>query len=199
MPDDDPDADLMLRFRAGDEDAFAELVRRFQGRVVSLAARYVGSAADAEDVAQEVFLRIHRARSTYEPTARLTTWVHRITVNTSLNALRRRRVRRNVSAEMPGRDAGSGEPPEFADADAARPDEESLKVELAQVLRRIVDALPERQRTALLLNKYQGLSYEDTAAAMELSLPAVKSLLTRARVNVRDALLPYLESGTPPA
>jgi len=194
----DPDTELMLRLRGGDDDAFTKIVLRFQGRVASLAYRYLGSAADAEDIAQEVFLRIHRARETYEPTAKFSTWVHRITVNASLNLIRKRRVRKHLNAEMPTRgDDGEGRP-DFEDEAAASPPEELEKAELARVVGGIVDALPERQRTAILLNKYQGLSYEDTASTMELSLPAVKSLLTRARVSIKEALLPYLDSGKLP-
>ena len=195
MSEPDPDAALMLRFRGGDEDAFTEIVRRYQGRVVSLAYRYLGSAADAEDVAQEVFLRIHRARETYEATAKFSTWTHRITVNASLNLLRRRRVRRHLNQAVPAQGEDGAESPDFEDHGASRPHDEVEKDELAAVLRGAVDALPERQRTAILLNKYQGLSYEETAEAMELSLPAVKSLLTRARVNIKERIEPYLREG----
>ena len=188
----------MLRFRGGDDDAFTEIVHRFQGRVASLAYRYLGSAADAEDLAQEVFLRVHRARETYEPTAKFSTWVHRITVNASLNLIRRRKVRKHLNAEMPSRAGDDEARADFEDDGAPRPHEELEKAEMSEVIGGIVDALPERQRTAILLNKYQGLSYEDTASAMELSLPAVKSLLTRARVNIKEALLPYLEAGRLP-
>jgi len=198
VPDVDPETELMLRFRGGDDAAFTEIVHRFQGRVASLAYRYLGSAADAEDLAQEVFLRVHRARETYEPTAKFSTWVHRITVNASLNLIRRRRVRKNLNAAMPTR-GGDGEAhADFEDEAAPRPPDVLEKAELADVVGAIVDALPERQRTAILLNKYQALSYEDTASAMELSLPAVKSLLTRARVKIKEALLPYLDAGTLP-
>ncbi len=195
MTANDPDTDLMLRCARGDESAFEEIVRRYQGRIASLAFRYLGSAADAEDVAQEVFLRVHRARETYEPTAKLSTWIHRITVNASLNLLRRRRVRRHLNAEMPAGGADREADADFEDPTAKRPHEALLEAELAAVLREIIERLPERQRTAILLNKYQGLSYEDTAATLGLSLPAVKSLLTRARVNIKEALLPYLTAG----
>lgn len=192
--DRDPDAELMLRFRAGDEEAFTALVRRYQGRVVSLASRYLGSAADAEDLAQEVFLRVYRARETYEPTARFSTWIYRVTTNASLNFLRGRSARRAVSAPMPSPHGGEAGP-EFEDESAERPGDRLEKDELSEVLRRIVDELPERQRMALLLNKYEGLSYEEVAHAMEMSVEAVKSLLTRARVNVKERLEPYLRSG----
>lgn len=192
--DRDADAELMLRFQRGDEEAFAALVRRFQDRIVSLAYRYLGSAADAEDLAQEVFLRVYRAKESYEPSARFSTWIYRIASNTSLNHLRGRKARRKVSGAMPSTD--DGDPAAgAADPDAEAPGDRLEKDELARVLRRIVDDLPDRQRIAILLNKYEGLGYEDVAAAMDLSVMAVKSLLTRARVNIKEKLEPYLTSG----
>ncbi len=187
----DADAELMVRFQRGDEAAFTALVRSYQGRIVSLAYRYLGSAADAEDLAQEVFLRVYRAKETYEPSARFSTWVYRITANASLNFLRGRKARRKVSGSMPG---GENEDAsvDFEDEGAESPGERMEKDELAVVLRRIVDDLPERQRMAIVLNKYEGLSYEDVASAMEMSVMAVKSLLTRARVNIKEKLVPYL-------
>ena len=193
----DPDAELMLRFGVGDEEAFTLLVRRYQGRIVSLAMRYLGNSADAEDLAQEVFLRVYRARETYTPSARFSTWIYRVTVNASLNLLRGRKVRRRVSAALPT-GPGDEEPAEFADHEAETAHEKVEKKELAVVLRQIVDDLPERQRMALLLNKYEDQSYEDTAAAMDLSVSAVKSLLTRARLNVKERLVPYLAEGLDP-
>lgn len=185
------DAALMLRVREGDGDAFTALVRRHQDRVVSLATRYLADASEAEDLAQEVFLRVHRARETYEPSAKFTTWLHRITVNACLNQLRSRKARGAVSGRLPEDPEGDG-PAEPEDPNSADPGDAVLRGELASVVRRAVDELPERQRTAILLEKYQGLSYEETAAAMEMSLPAVKSLLTRARVSLREKLEPYL-------
>lgn len=197
-PPADDDAALMLAVRGGDERAFGELVRRWQGRVVSLAHRYLGSAADAEDLAQEVFLRVHRARESYEPSARFSTWIWRITVNTSLNSLRGRRIRRATGAEA-GPEPAEGAVAEPADESAADPADALEESELARVLRGLVDALPERQRIAILLNKYEGLSYEEVAASMELTVSAVKSLLTRARVTLRAGLEPYLAEGRGPA
>jgi RNA polymerase sigma-70 factor (ECF subfamily) len=192
--DRDADAELMLRFQRGDEEAFAALVRSFQGRVVSLAYRYLGSAADAEDLAQEVFLRVYRAKERYERSAKFSTWIYRITANASLNHIRGKKARRNVRGAMP-LGAGDDDPADVEDEGAAAPGEQMEKDELARVLRKIVDDLPERQRMAIVLNKYEGLSYEDVAAAMEMSVMAVKSLLTRARVNIKERLEPYLTEG----
>jgi RNA polymerase sigma-70 factor (ECF subfamily) len=190
----DADAELMLRFQNGDEAAFAALVRTYQNRIVSLAYRYLGSAADAEDLAQEVFLRVYRAKESYEPSAKFSTWVYRITANASLNFLRGRKARRKVSGAMPAGEA-DGAAADFEDEDAEAPDERMEKDELARVLRRIVDDLPERQRMAIVLNKYEGLCYDDVASAMDMSVMAVKSLLTRARVNIKEKLVPYLSGG----
>jgi RNA polymerase sigma-70 factor, ECF subfamily len=187
----DADADLMLRFQSGDEGAFAALVRRYQDRIVSLAYRYLASSADAEDLAQEVFLRVYRAKDSYRASAKFSTWIHRITANASLNQLRGAKARRSLSAPL-GRDEGGIE---FEDEAAETPEAGLEKDELTRVLRRIVAELPERQRIAILLNKYEGLGYEEVAQAMEMSVTAVKSLLTRARVNIRERLEPYLESG----
>lgn len=194
----DPDAALMLAVRAGDERAFATLVRRWQDRVVSLAYRYLRSAADAEDLAQEVFLRVHRAKESYEPKSRFSTWIFRITVNASLNHLRARRARKAISGTIQAGPDGDDGPTDPVDESAADPAEESERDELAKVMRRIVDGLPERQRTAILLNKYEGLSYEECAEAMGLSVMALKSLLTRARVAIREKIEPYLDGGAAP-
>ena len=193
--DRDADAELMLSFQRGDEEAFAALVRSFQGRVVSLAYRYLGSAADAEDLAQEVFLRVYRAKESYERSAKFSTWIYRITANASLNFIRGRKARRKVSGAMPGGSDGDDDAADFADENAAAPGDQMEKDELARVLRQIVDDLPERQRMAIVLNKYEGLCYEDVASAMEMSEMAVKSLLTRARVNIKEKLEPYLSGG----
>jgi len=192
--DRDADAELMLSFQRGDEEAFAALVRRFQDRIVSLAYRYLGSSADAEDLAQEVFLRVYRAKGSYEPSARFSTWIYRIASNTSLNHLRGRKARRKVAGPMP---QGEDDDPatDAADPDATAPGDRLERDELSRVIRRIVDDLPDRQRIAIVLNKYEGLGYEDVAAAMDLSVMAVKSLLTRARVNIKERLEPYLTSG----
>jgi RNA polymerase sigma-70 factor (ECF subfamily) len=203
----DPDTALMLSVRAGDERAFATLVRRWQNRIVSLAYRYLRSAADAEDLAQEVFLRVYRAKETYEPKSRFSTWIFRITVNASLNQLRARRTRKAITGTT-GAGGGIGgigginragldddNVGDAPDDSAPDPAEETERDELAKVLRRIVDGLPERQRTAILLNKYEGLSYEECAEAMDLSLMALKSLLTRARVAIREKIEPYLDEG----
>lgn len=186
------DVDLMLALQAGDEGAFTVLVDRHRDDVVNLTFRYLGNRADADDLAQEIFLRVYRARLGWRPEAKFTTWLYRVAVNACLNEVRSRKSRPTHRAASIGAGAGD-EPalPEMRDARSITPVEAVQREEMFGVVRRAVDALPERQRLALLLNKFHGQSYEELAAALELSVPAVKSLLVRARESVREAVEPY--------
>ena len=187
----------MLAAQRGDEEAFAELVQRHRSAVVNLAYRYVSNRADAEDLAQEVFLRVHRARERYKPEAKFKTWLYRIAVNTSLNEIRNRKNRPTFGAAAL---EGTGVDPDTAAA--AVPDESQPEplatvenMEMKERVRAAVDSLPDRQRMALVLNKFHGLSYEELAETMEMTIPGIKSLLVRARANVRELIEPYLVRG----
>jgi len=187
------DVELMLAFRAGDDAAFSVLVERHQDSVMSLAYRLLGNRPDAEDLAQEVFLRVYRARRRWRPEAKFTTWLYRVAVNACLNEVRGRKTRA-LHGAAPLREAGweDGAAPAAGGGSGDGPADRLAREELHGRVRAAVDALPERQRLALLLNKFHGLGYEELAGSLELSVPAVKSLLTRARENVRAALEPYL-------
>ena len=193
------DVELMLAVQAGDEGAFSVLVDRHRSAIVNLTYRYLKNRADADDVAQEVFLRVYRARKRYQPKAKFTTWLYRVAVNASLNEARSRKSRAIFGAATlaPGDDE-SPAGPAVADGTAPAPPVEAERSELRALVRRAVDQLPDRQRMALILNKFHGLSYEDLAETLELTVPAVKSLLVRARENVRKAIEPYLRSGADP-
>lgn len=192
------DVELMLAFQGGDERAFTVLVDRHRAAIVNLTYRYLGNRTDAEDLAQEVFLRVHRARGRYRPEAKFTTWLYRVAVNACLNEVRNRKSRPTFgAASFPG-----GHDPDrgalaVSDARAEAPPDAIERAELLEHVRAAVDALPERQRLAVLLNKFHGLGYEELARAMEMTVPAVKSLLVRARENVRRRIEPYLGSGGP--
>ncbi len=188
------DVDLMLAVQAGDDAAFSVLVERHKSAVVNLTYRYLGNFADAEDLAQEVFLKVYGARARYRPEAKFTTWMYRIAVNTSLNEVRNRKNRPTFRAASLV-DAGQDEETAAAVADerAAAPAVEVERRELNERVRAAVDQLPERQRMALLLNKFHGLSYEELASTFDLTIQAIKSLLTRARENVRQQIAPYVE------
>ena len=187
-----PDVELMLATKAGDEGAFSVLVNRHRNSIVNLTYRYLGNRADAEDLAQEVFLKVYRARKRYEPKAKFTTWLYRVAVNASLNEVRNRKNRpTHGAAPLAGVD-DDGFVPSLADGAAEAPPEGVERAELREQVRVAVDELPDRQRMALLLNKFHGLSYEELAETMEMTIPAIKSLLVRARENVRRRIEPYL-------
>jgi RNA polymerase sigma-70 factor (ECF subfamily) len=189
-----PDADqlLMQRFQEGDESAFELLVHKYQGMVLSLCRRYLGSRSPGvDDVAQETFLRIYRGRMTYEPRAKVKTWIYSVTVNACLNEIRRLRSRKNRSVSSFTAvfgDGQGGEAPTFADPATPESSAELTGSETARRVREAVDQLPEQQRLALVLSRFHHCSYEEVSAVLKTSVPAVKSLLTRARENLRRKL-----------
>jgi RNA polymerase sigma-70 factor (ECF subfamily) len=194
---DEQDILWMIRIRAGDRQAFAELVECHQQRVVGTVARMLGGdAADAEDIGQQVFLRVWKSAPRYEPTAKFTTWLYTITRNLVFNELRRRKHRPVVSldAQMPG-ETGAGEgSARIEDTQAAGPDATLLEAELQQAIAAAIEQLPEAQRLAIIMRRYEDLSYEEIASVLKLTVPAVKSLLFRARVILREKLARYLDA-----
>ncbi|MCI0342298.1 MAG: sigma-70 family RNA polymerase sigma factor [Planctomycetales bacterium] len=188
----DPDAELMLRFQGGDEGAFTALVERHQQTVLSLAARFVGPGADAEDLAQEILIRVYRARNQWRPEAKFTTWLYRVAANLCLNWIRDRSRKPAVSLDA-GIAGHDDPPPEPPDRRAEGPEAGAVASERAAIVRRAVEALPANQRMAVLLFRYEGLSYVEVADALGISLQAVKSLLNRAKENLKDALKGLVE------
>ncbi len=188
---DDPDVQLMLRVRDGDELAFAELVRRHAQALFDFVLRYLGDRQHAEDVAQDCFLKVYRAAPRYEPTARFRTWLFTIATRRCLNHRRWASKRRHVSVERAGDEAGSGsfELPASGE-DPTRRIEDS---ELRRRVRGAVRDLPRRQRIALVLHRYEGLGLAEIGEVMGLSTAAVKSLLNRARASLRRRLAGDLE------
>jgi RNA polymerase sigma-70 factor, ECF subfamily len=196
----DPDVRLMLEVREGSATAFEELVLRYQARLVRVLDHLVGNRDQADDLAQEVFLRVYRSRGQYLPSARFATWLFKIANNAAANALRNRSRRREVT--LAGRDSGPmGARPLDRMVQASSglmPARQLDKAEMREIVSLALDSLGERQRMAVLLNKFEGMSYADIAESMELSPQAVKSLLSRARDNLREVLEPYIEQGTRP-
>jgi len=175
----------MMRVADGDREAFERLVERHRVPVVHFLYRTVQDREAAEELAQEVFLRIYRARDRYQPAARFTTWLYRIATNLALNWLRHERRGVQVFSLDGRRDPrAAGEWP------AAQPNTEEflLREALAQRVRRAVAALPARQRAVVVLHKYHNMDYEEIAAALGCSVQAVKSLTFRAYANLRKAL-----------
>jgi RNA polymerase sigma-70 factor (ECF subfamily) len=200
----DPDVRLMLQVRDGDAAAFEQLVRRYQVRLVRLLEHLAPSANQAEDLAQEVFLRVFRARERYEPGAKFTTWLFTIAGNVASNAHRSRMRRREVpeaDAPRPGGERSSGAIESLAtEASGLMPTRLLDRRERSAMVRQAIAQLGERQRMALLLNRFEGMNYEEIAESMGLTSKAVKSLLARARVHLRNLLAPYIEGdGNPVA
>jgi RNA polymerase sigma-70 factor (ECF subfamily) len=197
----DPDVRLMLEVRGDSAPAFEELMLRFQGRLVTVLEHLVGDRDQAEDLAQEVFLRVYRSRKTYEPGARFSTWLYTIANNVAINALRSRSRRREVNLDARGSGPWGASPLErIVQASSGQmPARQLDKVEVRDIVRAAVGALNDRQRMAVLLSKFEEMSYADIAQSMQMSPQAIKSLLSRARVNLREVLQPYLERGDRPA
>lgn len=170
------DADLMARLARGDISAIGHLARKYQNRVLEIAFRTLGHWDLAEDVAQETFLRVYRAAKTYQPQAKFTTWLYRIVVNLCLDEQRRR-----AKAALP-LDAVA---PQGLPASWESPAE---RKELAELVKAAVQELPERQRIAVVLHRYEGLSHAQVAAATGWTQSAVESLLVRAYASLREKL-----------
>ncbi len=187
----------MLQVRDGNAAAFTELVLRYQNRLLTVLEHLVGNREQAEDLTQEVFLRVFRAAGRYEPGAKFSTWLFTIANNVASNALRSRSRRREVGVpEGNGSDSSPLQLDQLAKAASGFMPTRALdKAEQAEMVRNAVGALSERQRMALLLAKFEGMSYQDIADTMNLSVQAVKSLLSRARVNLKEILTPYVEQG----
>jgi RNA polymerase sigma-70 factor (ECF subfamily) len=196
----DPDVRLMLEVRDGSAAAYTELVERYRARLVRVLEHLVSRQELAEELAQEVFLRVYKSRQQYEPGAKFATWLFTIANNVASNALRDRSRRPEVT--LAGSESGPlGARPldNLAQASSsAMPERQIEKAEIRDMVRMAMDNLSERQRLAVLLNKFEGMSYADIAKSMDLSTQAVKSLLSRARENLRQMLEPYFESGSLP-
>ena len=195
----DPDVQLMLRVRDDDAAAFESLVHRYQPRLMTVMKNYVGGGPQAEDLVQEVFLRVYRARRRYRPEARFATWLFTIANNVAANTLRSLARRREVN--LAGRVDGSGAvtlEQLVQEASGLMPTRQLAKSEMSEIIHLAMQTLNDRQRMAVLLCKFEHMSYADIAQAMQLSPSAVKSLLCRARASLRTVLEPYLADGSRP-
>jgi RNA polymerase sigma-70 factor, ECF subfamily len=178
------DAQLMLRVGEGDDTSFALLLERHRGPVVHFLYRMVQNQAVSEELAQEVFLRVYRSRSTYEPTAKFTTWLFRIATHVALNSIRdgkKEKGHESLDVETEGMER------QVADRQPTVEQEMVRNVKLREV-RQAIEALPAKQRAAVLMHKYEGLDYAQIAAVLSCSESAVKSLLFRAYESLRGRL-----------
>jgi RNA polymerase sigma-70 factor, ECF subfamily len=187
--DDAEDVRLMRLIGRGDTAALEELIQRHQTLVAGTVARMLGSTSEVEDIAQQVFIRVWKSAGRYVPRAKFTTWLLKITRNLVFNELRRTKRHANVPIQA---DPQSEEMP-LKDQTGQTPDALLLEHELQEAIEQAITALPESQRLALVLRRYEELSYEDIAEVLDLSVPAVKSVLFRARTELRERLKNYLE------
>jgi RNA polymerase sigma-70 factor, ECF subfamily len=194
----DPDVRLMLQVRDDVQGAFEVLVERYQHRLVGIMVHLVGRVEEAEDLTQEVFLRIYRARKGYRPRAKFSTWLFTIANNLALNHLRGRGRNPVVATGGDASGTDSQAIPSVTGNVPSRdgtPSSQMRQVELSDVVREALDVLGEDQKIAVLLNKFEDMSYAEIAQVMGRSEAAVKSLLARARNHLREQLEPYLKTG----
>ncbi len=185
----DVDVALMLRVGDGDETAFEELIERHQKAIIGTVAKMLGNASDAEDIAQQVFIRLWKSAPRYQPTAKFTTFLYTITRNLVFNESRRRSRKKEHSFDERQDDFHLQTP----DPQTASPDDEILNNELQHAIDQAIANLPEKQRLAVILRRYEGMPYDEIGRVLELTIPAVKSQLFRARNILRDALQNYLD------
>ena len=184
---------MMLDVKAGDEQSFELLLRKYRCPLVNFLYRMVRDTAVAEDLAQEVFLRVYRARQEYAPSAKFTTWMFRIATNLALNSVRDNRHRQMEISMDQQVDSGESEQPALEVADHAPSVEQELVARCrAEMILKAIHALPEKQRVAVLLHKYQELDYDEIARVLECSESALKSLLFRAYETLRVQLAPLV-------
>ena len=182
------DAELMVRVKEGDGEAFQHIVNNYRDSILGLCLRYLGNQEDAEEVAQDVFIRLYKAAASYEPRAKLSTYLYRIAVNLSLNRIRDRKWKRLVPWDIHPKDDQRNP----TDMDIDQPDLLLEQKEKQEIVRRAVDSLPSNQRTAVILKRFQGLSYTEIAEVMNCSVSAVEARLHRAKQNLKKKLRPLI-------
>ncbi len=186
------DAEVMLRVKAGDDGAFNYLVEKFRRPMISFMYRMTHNSATAEDLAQEVFLRVYRSRSGYTADAKFTTWLYRIATNLAVNHARdTRHERPEVTVNIDESDEETGLSVDVPDTSLTA-EQDILRRERLTAIRKQVEALPERQRLAVLMHKYQNMDYKQIAEVLHLSESATKSLLFRAYETLREKLKDFV-------
>src|SRR5204862_188918 len=186
------DAQVMLKVKAGDDSAFDYLVQKYRRAMLSFMFRMAHNAAAAEDLSQEVFLRVYRSRENYEPSAKFTTWLYRIATNLAVNHARdTRHDRPENMASLDEPDEESGQTLDVAD-DTLTVEQNIIRQERMKAIRAKVQALPERQRMAVIMHKYQQMDYRQIADVLKLSESATKSLLFRAYETLRGQLAEFV-------
>jgi RNA polymerase sigma-70 factor, ECF subfamily len=190
--DADSDAQVMLRVKTGDQSAFDFLVAKYRRPMISFMYRMARNAAAAEDLAQEVFLRVYRSRGNYEASAKFTTWLYRIATNLAVNHARdTRHERPEVTVSLDEPDEESGTSLELPDGNLTA-EQAMVRRERLLAIRRKVEALPEQQRLAVIMHKYQQMDYKQISEVLKKSESATKSLLFRAYETLREQLKEFI-------
>ena len=185
------DIQLMLKFKQGDDSCFEALVDRYKQRVFNLAYRFVGNYEEAEDIIQEVFINVYRSRNTYSPKAKFTTWLYTITKNTCLKKLRIKKnnlISINENIEL----SKGTVTRQIADVKSPNAAKAMIDYERSQIIKEAINSLPQGQKVVILLRRYDDLAYNEIAEVMKISAKAVKSLLHRARLNLKEKLKKYI-------
>ncbi|MGB0144129.1 MAG: RNA polymerase sigma factor [Akkermansiaceae bacterium] len=183
------DVALMTLVACGDESAFARLVEKHQQAVLGTIAKMTNQSPDTEDIAQQVFIRLWKSAKRYQPTAKFTTFLFTITRNLVFSASRQKTRRKEHSLEQQEDESHRTAEDQSI---GARPDDNLAQQELREIVDRAITSLPEKQRLAVILRRYEQMPYEEIASVLELSVSAVKSQLFRARTALRESLEPYL-------
>jgi RNA polymerase sigma-70 factor (ECF subfamily) len=193
----DPDIRLMLQVRDDVQGAFEVLVQRYQHRLLGVMLHLIGNLEEAEDLSQEVFLRIYKARKGYKPRAKFSTWLFTIANNLAMNHIRGKGRHPTVRLEGGGGGTTTAIRPaaELVPSRDGTASSQMRQAELSEIVREALDELGEDQKMAVLLNKFEGMGYSEIAEVMGRSEAAIKSLLARARYNLRERLEPYLRTG----
>ena len=191
------DVQLILDVKAGDDSSFDFLLQKYRSPLVNFLNRMVRDQATAEDLAQEVFLRVYRARKQYTPSAKFTTWMFRIATNLALNSVRdNRHERMGISLDAPA--DGEDSAPLQLPGREKRVDERMIERDRVEIIRRAIWSLPEKQRAAVVLHKYEEMDYDEIATILECSEGALKSMLFRAYETLRVELAPLVNQAAGP-
>ena len=189
----DTDIALMQRIQSGDTESFEILFARHHRKVLNIIYRYIGNASLSEDLVQEVFLRVYKIRKSYKPTAEFTTWLYEIVKNLCLNELKKKsRKTYSLDADQENPNLNHAQ---YIQSPELSPAKLIEQAESVRVIKQVIARLPPNQRMAVVLNKYEALSYKEISKIMGLSTKAVKSLLLRARTNIKEMISPYLDRG----
>jgi len=189
----DPDVQLMLDFQSGDKRAFETLMTKYFPRLLNFIYKFVHDKELAEDLTQDVFIKVYKSANKYSPGAKFQTWIYTIAKNVALNELRRHKNKMvSIDENLDSKEGHYQR--QIPDQNAVQPDADVLQQERKRIVKAAIEGLPESQRLAVILQRYEGLSYEDIAQSLETSVKAVKSLLNRAKENLKNKLSEHIKN-----